>query len=516
MKRICLAFAAAIIAMGAQAQATWSNDIAQIMYDNCTNCHRDGGIAPFALVTYEEATDDVSDIAEAVQTGYMPPWSADLDYQNYTHERVLETEDMLAIIEWIGNGTPEGNPDDAPPPPIYPEDGFISATPDLELQMEPYASQASAFSDDYVCISIPMELATAKKLRAFEVVPGNPEIVHHCLLFVDESGDYQSDFSGTCVGPTDGLIGGYTPGAVPTVFPSDGELINMGVTVPAGSNLVLTMHYPEGSFGQVDDTKVRLYFYEDNVTIREILTDPIIQNWNFSLPANEITDVSAEWNLIPEDVSLLSVFPHMHLLGKDIKSYGVTLADDTIPFINIPHWDFEWQQFYGFQNIIHVPAWTSIKGEGSFDNTVNNPHNPNDPPINVFPGLNTADEMFLVYFQFLGYEDGDELIDLEELTSLPTFIEEQMARESGIQVSTYPNPFTESILLELIADEPSTVSLSVYDNQGKLVEILAQNQKVAAGNLQWQWTPKTDLPGGVYHYSMKVNGQLTSGMLLKK
>jgi len=183
----------------------------------------------------------------------------------------------------LAEGSLEGNPDLAPPAPVYPEDGFILNPPDLEVQIPTYTSQATNFSDDYVCISMPLGLTSSKKLRAFEVVPGNPEVVHHCLLYIDETGEYESDLSGYCVGPTDGLIGGYTPGAVPTIFPSDGADMNMGVIIPAGSNLVLAMHFPEGSAGETDDTKVRLYFYEDDVPLREITTSPHPSKLEFSI-----------------------------------------------------------------------------------------------------------------------------------------------------------------------------------------------------------------------------------------
>lgn len=513
MKRLSLLVLLLCAFQLSNSQNTWSDDVALILYDNCTSCHRQGGIAPFTLMDYESASNNAYPIVEAVTSGYMPPWSPDPTYQNYAHERLLGAGEIQTLVDWLAAGSPEGNTDIAPPPPVYPEDGFILNTPDLEVQMEEYTSQATVFSDDYICVSLPLGLTSTKKLRAFEVIPGNTQIVHHCLLFVDESGNYESDFGGNCVGPTDGLIGGYTPGAVPTIFPSDGADLNMGVTIPPGSNLVLAMHFPEGSAGETDATKVRLYFYEDEVAIREITTDPILQNWSFDLPADEITPVDANYNLIPQDVSLLSVFPHMHLLGHKIKSYGVTLADDTIPFIDIPHWDFEWQQFYAFESIQVVPAWTNLIAEGEFDNTPFNSHNPNDPPIDVYPGLNTADEMFIVYFQFLPYESGDEDLDINDLTSLPSFIEETNANQGLIEVNAYPNPFTSTVNLEMYLENSATVSLHIYDHQGKRVAEVANQENHPTGDLLLTWTPEKGLSKGNYYYSLMINGQASSGII---
>ena len=205
----------------------------------------------------------------------------------------------------------------------------------------------------------------------------------------------------------------------------------------------------------------------------------------------------------------------MHLLGKDIRSYALDADNDTIRLIDIPHWDFEWQQFYFFENAQHLPAGSTIYGEGHFDNTSSNPHNPNDPPISVGPGLNTSDEMFLVYYHYLAYQEGDELLDMEELTSMPTFVEEHTAAQS-IEVNTYPNPFTESITLDVNYKTSALASLYIYSAQGKLITKLAERQNIPAGNTQWTWTPDASVEAGVYYYSLMVNGQSQSGMIQLK
>ncbi len=509
-----LLFVIAFLSVTTEAQVTWANDVAEIFYNNCTQCHHNNGIAPFSLMQYQDALDNDSHIDDVVESGEMPPWIADTEYQEYAHERVLTQEEIATILQWMDLDMPAGDLADAPPAPIYPEDGFIALAPDVEVQIPEYTSQASSSADDYVCFSMPLGLSTDKKLRAFEVVPGNGHIVHHALLYIDSTGTYPTDTEGICVGPTDGLIGGYTPGAEPTIFPSDGEDINMGVTIPAGSNLVLALHYPEGSAGEVDNTKVRLYFYDDDTEIREIYTNPIIQNWNFILLPNQITPVSAQLGPMPIDFSVLSVFPHMHLLGNEIKSYAISSEGDTTNFVHIPHWNFEWQQFYFFNQIQHITAGSTIYGEGSFDNTTDNEFNPNNPPVLVFPGLNTSDEMFLVYFHFLPYEEGDEDINLAELTSLPTFLNE-LNNTSESSIATYPNPFHYATSIEITLKKAAKVSLFIYDNQGRLVDKLAEKSNLPSGVHLFKWQPETDLPNGLYHFSALINGESKSGMLVK-
>jgi hypothetical protein len=498
----------------AQAQTTWSDDVAEIVYTNCATCHHDGGIAPFTLMSFGDALNNYYPILDAVQSGYMPPWKADIGYQEYSHERVLSAEDINTIEAWINDGLQEGNIENAPPPPGFSDEGFLTATPDLELTMESYLSQATTNADDYICVSIPSGLTQDKKIRAFEVIPGNPSIVHHCLVFIDETGNYQSNFNGNCVGPNGGLIGGYTPGAIPTIFPSNDAEFNLGMTIPAGSNIVLALHYPHGSIGEEDQTKIRFYFYDDATEIREVQTESIIQNWFFNIQANTIEEVTADFSFIPQDVSILSVFPHMHLIGESIESYAITPANDTIPFVRVSEWDFEWQQFYFFKNIQHVPAWSTIYGSGVYNNTSDNPHNPNDPPINVGAGENTSNEMFLVYFHFLAYVEGDEFYDMEELTSLPVGLAEINQTPAG-SIQVFPNPASEAMQFEFNLEQSAKVSLYIYDLSGKLVDQVLNREFVGVGKSRATWDV-SNIPQGVYTYSAMVNGSPVNGKLMIK
>ena len=146
-----------------------------------------------------------------------------------------------------------------------------------------------------------------------------------------------------------------------------------------------------------------------------------LQNWSLSIPPNQVVDYTAQYpnsGGIPIDISVLSVFPHMHLLGQTIKAYAVDPQGDTVKFVNVPHWDFHWQDFYFFRHIQKAPAGSVIKGEATYDNTVNNEHNPSNPPVWVTAGESTTDEMFMVYFHYLYYQPGDELYDLESMMNV--------------------------------------------------------------------------------------------------
>jgi len=495
------------------AQPTWSIHIAPILYEHCTVCHHNNGIAPFSLMAWEDAYNESEDIVHSIQDGHMPPWPPDTTYQRFSHERVLNAEEIALILEWVDVGMPIGNTDLAPPPPVYSEDGFITLPPDLELTMPLYTSQATFQYDDYSCFALPSGLLQNKKIRAFEVIPGNPAIVHHALVFVDANASYQTNTSGFCMGPQDGLIGGYTPGAFPTIFPSDGVNFNLGVNIPAGSNLILAMHYPNGSQGMTDQTKIRLWFYPDATTIREVFTNSILQDWTLYLPPNQITTVNIDFDIIPVDASVLSVFPHMHLLGESIESYALAPNNDSIPFIRINKWDFHWQQFYFFRNILRVPAGSTMYGRATYNNTVDNPHNPNNPPELVTAGLNTSDEMFLIYFQFLPYLPGDELQDLEALTVMPGITGIKEENISSV-VKVFPNPAQNQVQFNFDLAQSSVVSLYLYDVKGRLVDKVLHQAQIPAGNQQIPYAIKSHIKPGMYTYSVNIGSVLSSGKLV--
>lgn len=497
---------------------TYADDAAQLFYDNCATCHNPNGIAPFSIMSYSDVTANAGIIYDAIAQKTMPPWPPEESYVAFSHSRALEANERTLLLDWMINGMPEGNPANIPAPPVF-SPGAVLGTGDLEVQIPPYMSKATSGSDDYVCFSIPSNLLQNRTIRAMEVVPGNPEIVHHCLIYIDETGNYPTDTtSGTCNGPTNAtLVGGYTPGSTPLIFPN-GNGLRLGMDLAANSNIVFAMHFPEGSYGQVDDTKVIFHFYDVAESgIRQVLADPIIQNWNFVLSPGQFTPVNASYSNIPVNISLLSVFPHMHLLGKSIKSYALDPDNDTIRLINIPRWDFHWQDFYIFKNLVRIPSSSVIRGEGVYDNTSGNSHNPNNPPITVYPGLNTTDEMFLIYFHYLPYVNGDEDFDLEELSSLAL---QEFSLHDNTSFEAFPNPFSQSITLNIKGNRAANrASVSIYDYNGRLVKALVRGEAFTS-ELQLQWNGQNDsgqdVARGIYTVSVVLNGMSSFGKIIKQ
>ena len=518
MKKLLL-LSIPFLSLGLNAQ-TWSDNVAQIFYNKCTMCHHTGGIAPNSMMTYAEASPMAATIAGYVGSDEMPPWPPDNSYNQYVHDRALSAVEKSTILDWVLGGALEGIAANTPPAPVY-TTGSLLGNGDLTVQIPTYMSKATASSDDYACFSIPSGLLANRTIKSVEIVPGNRAIVHHALIYLDAAATEVTDtVGGNCAGPSSTntkLIAGYTPGASPMTLPTVAPM-KLGIDISAGSNVYFGMHYPAGTYGLYDSTKVIFHFYPAGTTgIRQVSADPIIQNWSFSLPPNQITNVQAQYTPLPANISLLSVFPHMHMVGKSIKAFGIKPNGDTLKLANIPQWDFHWQDFYFFKNIVWAPTGTVIKGQGVYDNTTANPENPNSPPITVTAGLNTSDEMFLVYFHYMIHQTGDENYDMEALMSAS--LNEQMVADAS-PISIYPNPFTEGTnIVHPGVKSGDIVSVYVYDYQGKLIKKLVQAETSSSDGFTATWDGTNDVNAearnGVYFVSINVNGQNSTKQLIK-
>lgn len=351
-----------------------------------------------------------SAIAAAVGTKSMPPWTPDPNYTNFVHERVMAQADIDVLTDWAANGAPEGDPAQAPHLPNY-ATGSQLGTPDLTLTIPNYT--VSSNQDEYRNFELPSGLAQAVYANAVEVVPGNSEIVHHVLIFSDST---NNPINPTSMGGTGSaaseLIYGYTPGAQPYYTPG-----GTGFRLPANTRIILQVHYAPGSAGQSDATTVN--FKTEVTPQREVKVDAILNHGNMTngplfIPANQVETFNQQFT-VPGNFTLLYAFPHMHLLGKSIHSWGnLPITGDTVRLINIPKWDFHWQDNFVFQNAIPIPIGTVLRSEAVYDNTVNNPENPSNPPQNVSAGEGTFDEMMLVFFAYMDYQNGDEFLIVDD------------------------------------------------------------------------------------------------------
>ncbi|MEZ7837186.1 MAG: hypothetical protein QMB09_04740 [Flavobacteriales bacterium] len=420
-----LVFAAFLIsATTSNAQTpTFHLDIAPIIYNNCTECHRVGELGPMPLTTYDEVAANGFYIEYVTQSGYMPPWTPDHNYTTLNGERFLTEDEKQTIVDWVGAGMPEGDLSDNPGMPDF-DLGMQLGAPDLVLTMsEPYLHGGDGL-EQYQVFIIPTGITETVEILAVEIVPSNNAIAHHGLIGytsnpssinaaaalddADPASGYES-FGDYGVPVSDRLFGGWAPGIQALMFPS-----TIGKIMEPGSQLLLQMHYGPAYQDELDQTTINLYFAEEPIE-REVETytmTPANLSVPFYVPANE--EVSFHGSVyIEDDISVISTIPHSHLVGKSWLVYATSPDNqDTIPMISIPRWDFHWQGIFNYPNLLHIPGGYTIHAIAEYDNTSLNPFNPNNPPQPMWFGDFTTDEMYVLFFQFVEYLPGDEDISI--------------------------------------------------------------------------------------------------------
>jgi len=457
----------------------WTDNISCILYSHCTTCHNPTSIAPFSLLTYSDAFANSAAIKDQTQQKLMPPYLADVSYQQYAHQKTLTQNEIDQIADWVNNGSPSGDTTLAPAPPSY-SGAAVLTNPDFTSSIGSYTIPLLN-NDEYRCFIISNPFATDEYITAMEVIPGDRAAVHHVLIYSDDSNipvlldnadpaPGYVNFGGTGSASSE-LIGGFVPGSDPYFLPP-----NMGMFVPAGSRIIIQVHYPISASGLTDSTRVNFLFSPSPV--REAY-DAAALDHSFAITdgplfieANTVKTFHEEYT-VPIDISVLSVAPHAHLICTSMTSYAITPANDTIHFENIPHWDFHWQAAYYFQKPIHLPAGTVLYGEATYDNTVNNPNNPNTPPQDVGLGESTTDEMMLFFFVYLVYQLGDENILVDTSGHLPhylnctslTSVGEISSAENLMDV--YPNPAKD--FMSVSFNRPGIYNISISDIAGKIV-----------------------------------------------
>lgn len=381
---------------------TFSKEVVRIFQQHCQSCHHEGDIAPFPLVTYEDAKPHAALIKFMTQSRQMPPWKASQSCGTFADERRLSTADIDTLAQWVNNGAPRGNPTDLPAPRDFSSD-WLLGQPDLVLQND-VAYTPPAGTDTYRCFTIPTNLISTAYVRAVDTHPGDRETVHHVLTFIDTTGasvalDEADPGPGyTCFGGPgfdlpDGTLGGWAPGSRPFELPDD-----VGFTLPAASRVVMQVHYhPHHGDPEPDRTQLGVYFSR-TPPAREMLFIPLI-NRTFTIPPNDANfKVTTQLPIrTPFPLKLWFIAPHMHLLGKKMNVQLQPASGAATCLIDIQDWDFNWQGAYRFKDPIAIPTNSQFALTAYYDNSSANPRNPNDPPKAVSWGEETTDEMCIAF-----------------------------------------------------------------------------------------------------------------------
>lgn len=365
---------------------TWYRDVKPILTQRCEGCHTPHGIGPFTLSSYEDAKAHAAAIADSVQSRRMPPWMPSADCQQFSPERRLSQQEIDQVVAWAKNGAPRGNPtDDKPVPPLKVSLDNPSATLDWGSPYTP----STVKPDDYHCFLIDPQLQKDQDLVAYEFVPDQRHEVHHALIFSAPMADAQAKDAATpglgwpCTGSSDvknaELVATWVPGETFTEFPT-----GTGIRIAKGKALIAQLHYNTRHGVSPDRSTLKLRYAERPVPNRASILP--VANTSFVIgPKQQGATAVASSGPLPVPIKVWGVFPHMHELGRT----GTIVAGDRC-MIEIPKWQFHWQQMYFYKNDgITVPKGTEVKYTCVWDN-------PTDRTVRF--GEGTEDEMCIAFF----------------------------------------------------------------------------------------------------------------------
>jgi hypothetical protein len=511
MKKIITLFLITLVSMKVSAQLVYK-DVASIFYNRCTSCHHQNQL-PKSMMNYTETYPQASSILADLNSGKMPPWSADTTYTRFLHERILTLSEKNAILGWINSGAQKGDTTLAPKSPTYTK-YQLNGKPDLVLQIPTFASNATT-KDVYNCFSLPSNLPVDRIMRAVEIVPGNPNIVHHVVVSVDTTNTVTSNLNGSCFSqPGDFGIIDYAPGSPPIVYPGKAPL-KMGMRIKANARIILQIHYPVGTAGMLDSTQIRFFFYPVNTTgIRQVYYNTHLTNWLMNIPANTTATFTAQYPTIGtllSPISIFGVWPHAHTINRNMHIYGFKASPvDTIKIIRVPKWNFELQDLYVFPWLLKIPAGYKLGAKHFYDNTTNNPYNPSNPPKDVKAGTSTTDEMLFDSFEWMYYQVGDELINIGNLLVNDSLLSTSMKEilQTNIHSYFFPNPINENATLIVLNEQVANCTLKMFDIYGKEVFLdvtrNADSFSISRGSM----------PSGVYFYTLNAGRFSGSGKII--
>ncbi|MBT3635306.1 MAG: redoxin family protein [Opitutae bacterium] len=365
---------------------TYHNRISRILEANCVECHREGGVGPFALEHYDEAEENAGMIKKVVSEGIMPPWFASTppagQHSPWANDRSLCASDKADLLAWIKNGKPEGNPADAPLPIVRKSEWSIGK-PDVIFSLPREVKVKATGQMPYVYVRVKTNFLEDRWIQATEVRPTAPEVVHHVLVFASGKDGVKREQAGA--------LAAYVPGNTFVEFPK-----GVAKKLHAGATLLFQVHYTPTGKATTDRTRIGFRFAKDPPA-RTVRTLPVA-NRRISIPANAPNHIETASRYVPPGIVVRAFMPHMHLRGKAFKYELLTQNGKRETLLEVPRYDFNWQLRYELKEPRTLPAGSRIEVTGTFDNSKDNPANP-DPSRIVRWGDQSDEEMLIGYVE---------------------------------------------------------------------------------------------------------------------
>jgi tetratricopeptide (TPR) repeat protein/mono/diheme cytochrome c family protein len=388
-------------------QVTFNRDIAPILFRSCSTCHRPGEAAPFPLLTYSDVKKHARQIAEVTRSRAMPPWLPEPQELKFADELRLPDAEIERIESWVAQGAVEGDAADLPAQLKFVE-GWRLGEPDLILTADKPLTLPPQGTDTYWNFIFPVPIQETRWVKAVEIRPGDKRYVHHANILVDRSGASRrretepgAGFGGmeirieSEVFDPDSHLLFWKPGTVPYVEPE-----GMALRLDKGTDLILNTHLQPSGKTEVIQPSIGLYFTPHAATKLPMLLQ-LENDLKLDIPPGDKNFIVTDEFTLPIDVDLMAIYPHAHYLGKDIQSFATFPGGAKKTLIHIPHWNLNWQAVYRYAEPVRLPKGTTVSLRYTYDNSAENPLNPNHPPARVVAGNRSSDEMCHLWLQVL-------------------------------------------------------------------------------------------------------------------
>jgi Flp pilus assembly protein TadD/mono/diheme cytochrome c family protein len=402
-------WASEVAATAQDSAVTWSHQIAPLVYNNCTTCHHPGGAGPFSLLTYEDARRWGKQMAVVTASRYMPPWLPEHGYGDFADERRLSNEEIALIAKWVQTGMAEGDASAAPPAPKYSANWQYGA-PDLVLKVElPFTLPASG-TDVFRNFVLPYPLQQTHYIRAMEIRPAVPQIVHHANILIDRTASFRRAHPAQWKEGVPGMElevdtgNDFDPDSNFLFWKPDTPVLvepeGMPWRLDPGNDLILNMHLKPSGKPETASAEIGLYFTDKPPSKQPMLLQ-LEHDAALDIPAGDRDFVVEDALRLPVDVEVLGIYPHAHYLGKRMEAWA-TLPDQKKKWlILIPGWDIDRQSVYRYRTPMYLPKGSIVHMRYTYDNSSANEHNPHTPPVRVKAGNRSEDEMAHLWLQVL-------------------------------------------------------------------------------------------------------------------
>jgi len=467
--RLC-GLAAAILCASGQARTTapvaWAGQIAPLLYKTCVTCHHAGGAGPFSLVGYAAARRWGPQILRVTQSRFMPPWLPEPGHGDFADDRRLSDADLALVKKWVTAGMPAGKSADAPAAPTF-DQTWQLGKPDLVLSSAAPFMLPAGGTDVFRNFIFPNPLKGTHYVRAMEIRPGAPQVVHHANVLVDRTGSlrrmHPDDWRGGVQGMEILLDAGNT-------FDPDSHFLFWKPDTPAlveaegmpwrldeGNDLILNIHLKPSGKAETIDAQIGLYFTDKPPEKQPMLLQLDCDD-ALNIPPGDASFVVENELTLPVAVDVLGIYPHAHYLGKEMEGWATLPGGEKKWLVWIKDWDIDRQSVYRYREPVHLPKGTVVHMRYVYDNSSGNPRNPHNPPVRVGQGNRSEDEMAHMWLQVLPAppkpDEPDPRLALEE-----AWMRNRLRKTPDDRVSLY------NLAAALTGEERYAEAVEVYERE---------------------------------------------------